>query len=76
MIIYKIWQPRNNFKYDKILLTQKTMINKINNQLRTILNAHAKNHKLNNTPNQFQDLFCVNNAIAKIESNALQILRN
>ena len=52
------------------------MINKINNQLRTILNAHAKNHKLNNTPNQFQDLFCVNNAIAKIESNALQILRN
>ena len=59
-----------------MLLTQKTMINKIMNQLRTIFNAHYEHHKLNDLLNQFQDLFCINNAKAKLENNELQILVN
>ena len=51
----------------KILITQKIIINKINSQLRSILNVHFKVHKLNDTIQQFQNLFCINNALAKIE---------
>ena len=36
IIIYEIWKSRNNLKYGKIQLTQKTIINKIISPLRTI----------------------------------------
>ena len=42
-------------------------------QLQNILNAHYKLHKLNDTLTQFQQLFCTNNAIAKIHNGKLQI---
>ena len=45
----EIWQSRNNHKYDKKLLPQQTMINKINAQLKTIIPVHYKKHKLNDT---------------------------
>ena len=69
LIIYKKWQSRNNYKYDKILLTHKIIINKINSQLRIILNKYFKNHNLKDTLNHFDDLFYVRNAIAKIENS-------
>ena len=65
IIIYEIWQSRNNLKYDKTQLTQQTIINKIIAQLTTILNAHYKFHRLNDMLNQFQELFCINNAIVR-----------
>ena len=67
-------QPRYNLKYDKTQLTQQTIITKIITQLKNILNAHYKLHKLIDTLTKFQQLFCVNNALAKIHNSKLQIL--
>ena len=39
-----------------------------------MLNKHYEYHKLNNTLNQFQDLFCIVNTLAKIENNQLLLL--
>ena len=52
----------------KINLTYETIINKINSQLRFILNAHFKIHPLNDTLQKFEQLFCINNALPKIEN--------
>ena len=71
IIIYEIWESRNNNKYDKTLIPQHTIINKINAQLRTIIQTHYKYHKLNKTINIFQEQFCINEAIAKIQNNTL-----
>ena len=38
----EIWQSRNNHEYDKKLLLQETVINKINAQLKTMILAHYK----------------------------------
>ena len=37
IILFEIWQSRNNNKYDKNLIPQHTIINKINAQLQCIL---------------------------------------
>ena len=71
IMIIEIWQSRNNHKYDKKLLPQQTIINKINAQLKTIILAHYKKHKLNDTLDIFQNQFCINVALAKIENNLL-----
>ena len=65
----EIWQSRNNHKYDKKLLPQQTIINKINAQLKTIILRHYKKHKLNVTLDIFQNQFCINEALAKIGNN-------
>ena len=65
----EIWQSRNNHKYDKKFLPQQTIINKINAQLKTIILKHYKKHKLNVTLDIFQNQFCINEALAKIENN-------
>ena len=70
--MYEIWTSRNNLKYDKTQLPQETIITKI--QLQNILTARYKLHKLNDTLTLFQQLFCINNAIAKIDNGKLQIL--
>ena len=44
LITYQIWESRNNYKYEKINLKQKTIISKINSKIRTIINAHFKIH--------------------------------
>ena len=64
-----MWQSRNNHKYDKKLLPQQTIISKINAQLKTIILAHYKKHKLNDTLDIFQNQFCINEVLAKIENN-------
>ena len=64
--MYEIWTSRNNLKYEKTQLPQETIIIKILIQLQNILTAHYKLHKLNDTSTLFQQLFCINNAIAKI----------
>ena len=69
--LYEIWTSRNNHKYDKTLITQDTIINKINVQIRNITNKHYKYHKLNEMLNIFQELFCVKEAITKLENNLL-----
>ena len=74
LILFEIWQSRNNNKYDKILLPQHTIIHKINVELQYIIQTHYKKHELNDTTHQFQELFCINNAIAKIHNNQLNIL--
>ena len=71
IIIHEIWTTRNNPKYDKTLIPQHTIINKINAQIRNITNIHCKYHKLNEALNIFQDSFCIKQAIAKIENNLL-----
>ena len=66
-MLFEIWQPKNNNKYDKSLIPQYTIINKINVQLQRIL----KKHKLNDTLHQFRNQFCINEAVAEIENNSL-----
>ena len=62
----EIWQSRNNHKYDKKLLPQQAIINKINVQQKTITLAHYNERKLNDTKKQNQ--FCINEALAKSET--------
>ena len=71
IIIHEIWESRNNNKYDKTLIPKHTIINKINAQLRNIVQTHYKYHKLNETISIFQEQFCINEAIAKIRNNTL-----
>ena len=47
LIMYEIWTYRNNIKYDKIQLSQETIITKILTQLLNIITAHYKLRKLN-----------------------------
>ena len=71
IILYEIWTWRNNHKYDKTLISQDTIINKRNPQIRNITHTHYKYHKLNETLNIFQELFYIKEAIAKLENNLL-----
>ena len=70
--MYKIWTSRNNNKYDQIQLSQETIIMKVLTQLPNILTAHYKLHKRNETLPVFQQLFCLNNALAKIHNDKLK----
>ena len=76
IIIYEIWTSKNNQKYDKTLMPQGTIINKINAQIRNIIHTHYKYHKLNETLNIFQELFCIKQALAKLENNLLLMQLN
>ena len=67
IILSEICQSKNNNKYDKKLLAQHTIINKINAQSKTIILAHYEKHKLNDTLEIFKDQFCINEALTKIE---------
>ena len=51
IIIFEIWQSRNNYKFEHKLLPQQTTINKINAQLNSILLLHYKKHKLQHSRN-------------------------
>ena len=73
-IMFEIWQSRNNNKYDKTLLTHKTITNKINAELKNILQIQYKKHKLNDPLDLFQEYFFINNAIAKLVNKQLEIL--
>ena len=73
IIIYEIWQSRNNLKYDNVQLSQNTIINKINSQIKFIVNTHCKLHKEQDSLDQFQTNFCINNAIAQLNDNKLLI---
>ena len=73
IIIYEIWQARNNLKYDNTQLTQKTIINKIITQIQAILNTHYNHHKEQDILDQFDASFCINRAIATLNGNKLQI---
>ena len=64
IILYEIWITRNNYKYDKIQISQDTTKTKINAQIQNIIQTHYKHHRLNGTLNIFQDLFCIKQALA------------
>ena len=64
IILYEIWQSRNNIKYDSITLTPKT----------TILKAHFKKYEIENTLTTFEELFCINKAIAQLQGGQLPML--
>ena len=74
LIMYEIWTSRNNLNYDKTQLSQETIITKILTQIRNILTAHYKLHKLNQTLPTFQKLFCINNTIAKTHNSKLKLV--
>ena len=42
IILFEIWQPRNNNKYNQNLLPQHTLISKKNAHLQTIVQVHYK----------------------------------
>ena len=50
----------------KINLPQRTIINKINGQLNSILLLHYEKHKVQDTLETFNQQFCINEAIAKL----------
>ena len=74
IIMYEIWITRNNLKYDKIHITQDTIITQIIIQLQNIILTHYKIHKTNGTLPKFKQNFCINKAIATINNNKLQIM--
>ena len=67
----EIWQSRNNHNYDKKLLPQQTIINKINAKLKTIILAHYKKHKLNDPLDISENQFCIHEALVKLENDLL-----
>ena len=71
--MYETWITRNNLKYDKIHISQDTIITKIITHLRNIITAHYKIHKTNGNLFKFKQNFCINNAIATIRNNRLQV---
>ena len=74
IILFEIWQSRNNLKYEHKFLPQQTIIDKINAHLNNILQIQYKKHKLQDTLDTFRDHFCINEAIAKIENNTIMNL--
>ena len=69
-MIYEIYESRNNNnKYDKILIPRRTIITKINAQLRNIVQTDYKYHKFNDTINVFQEHFYINHALATVQNN-------
>ena len=72
--MYEKWISRNNVKYDKIQMTQETIIVKIITHLNNLITAHYKLHNLNDTLTLFQQAFCINNVIATIQNGRFQIL--
>ena len=64
IIVYEIWQSRNNMKYDSITLPPKT----------TILKAHFQKYKIENTLTTFEELFCINKAIEQLQDGQLPML--
>ena len=74
IMLYEIWETRNNLKHDTITLPAKTIINKINKQIEIILNSRFKKHKTENMFTIFEDSFCINKAIAQLRNGELQIL--
>ena len=48
VILFEIWQSRNNYKHEHKLLPQQTIVEKINAQLHNILQVHYKkqNYKI------------------------------
>ena len=73
IILFKIWQTRNNYKYEHKLLRQETIIDKINAQLNNLLQIQYKKHKLQDTLDTSREDFCINETLAKIQSNILRI---
>ena len=73
IIMYEIWITRNNLKYVNVHITQNTIITKIITHLHNIITTHYKIHKTNGTLFKFQQNFCINDAIATIRNNRLQI---
>ena len=76
--MYEIWTSRNNLKYDKIQMTQETIITKIITHLHNIITTHYKLHKLNNMLLLFQENFLYkqcygNNTKWKTSNNKLNI---
>ena len=55
----------------KINLPQRTIINKINGQLNSILLLHYEKHKVQDTLETFNQQFCINEAIAKLQNKTL-----
>lgn len=53
-------------------LLQETILSKRNNQTQAIIKTHYKYHKINDE--LFEELFCINNALAKLEDNRLRIM--
>ena len=74
IILYEIWTARNNYKYDNTQISQDIIKTKINTRIQNIIHTHYKYHKINSTLNTFKEIFCINNAIAKIENNTLYIM--
>ena len=72
--LYEIWRTRNNYKYDKTQISQDIIKTKINARIRNIIQTHYNYHKLHDTINNFEEQFCINHAVAKIENGILTIL--
>ena len=70
---HQTYYTNYQLKYDNVQLLQNTIINKINSQIKFILNTHYKHHKEQETLDQFEANFCINNAIAELNDNKLLI---
>ena len=74
IILYEIWTTRNNYKCDKTQISREIIKTKINTRIRNIIQTHYKYHKLHDTINNFEEQFCINHEVAKIENGILTIL--
>ena len=62
-ILTHIWKTRNRLQFDDTIIpTTHTIIN-IKNELKYIIQTHYKQRTINNTLEEFQSNFCINNTL-------------
>ena len=73
-ILTLMWKTRNRLQFDDTIKpTANTIIN-IKIDLKDFLQTHYKQHIINNTIHEFENNFCINNALCTIKQNSLTLL--
>ena len=72
-ILTHIWETRNRLQFDDTIIpTTHTIIN-IKNELKYIIQTHYKQHTINNTLEEFQSSFRINNTLCTLHNNVLTL---
>ena len=67
-----IWKKRNKEQFDDTIIPATNVIINIKNELRNIILTHYKHHTINNTLDEFQSNFCINNSLCKLTHDIIK----
>ena len=73
-ILNHIWKIRNRLQFDDTIIPSTNPIINIKNDLKDMIQTHYKQHVIKNTIHEFENNFCVNNALCIIKQNSLNLL--